>query len=205
MGIPDPPLLVISDRRQARLPLERVAEVAFAGGCRWFSLREKDLAPAERRLLLEKLVAIGHDWGATVGVHDDIEAAAMTGAAALHLPTGGNPAAARARVGGILIGVSAHSAAEAAAAFAAGADYVTASPVFATASKPGYDPFLGLDGLAAVAAAAKGPVIALAGIDPHNAASCMAAGASGVAVMGGVMRAADPRAAVEALLHAIAG
>jgi len=47
-----PPLLIISDRRQARLPLEKVAEAAFLGGCRWFSLREKDLPSAERPPLL---------------------------------------------------------------------------------------------------------------------------------------------------------
>ena len=45
MVLPVPPLLVISDRHQARRPLEEVAEAVFAGGCRWFSLREKDLPP----------------------------------------------------------------------------------------------------------------------------------------------------------------
>ena len=49
MNLPDPPLLVISDRGQARRPLIEVAEAVFAGGVRWFSLREKDLPPAERR------------------------------------------------------------------------------------------------------------------------------------------------------------
>jgi len=42
LRLPVPPLLVISDRHQARQPLEQVAEAVFAGGCRWFSLREKD-------------------------------------------------------------------------------------------------------------------------------------------------------------------
>ena len=205
MHLPDPPLLVISDRRQARLPLERIAEAVFAGGCRWFSLREKDLPPAERRLLLSRLMAIGRDWGATVGVHDDVETAALSGAGAVHLPTGGNPAAARARLAEALIGVSAHSPAEAAAAFAAGADYVTASPVFATASKPGYGPVLDAGGLASIVAAAPGPVVALGGIGARNAAACLAAGAAGVAVMGAIMRAGDPRATIEALLQAIAG
>ncbi len=56
--LPVPPLLVISDRRQACQPLEAVARAAFAGGCRWFSLREKDLPPEERLRLLARLVAI---------------------------------------------------------------------------------------------------------------------------------------------------
>src|SRR5260370_37121364 len=91
MRLPIPPLLVISDRRQARRPLEEVAEAAFAGGCRWFSLREKDLPPTERRALLRALVVLGHRWGATVTVHDDIDAAAMADAGGGHLPSGAGP------------------------------------------------------------------------------------------------------------------
>jgi thiamine-phosphate pyrophosphorylase len=200
-----PPLLVISDRRQARRPLEELAEAVFAGGCHWFSLREKDLPPAERRALLGALVALGHRWGATVTVHDDIDAAAMADADGVHLPSGGSPEAARLRLPGALIGASAHSAEEASTLLSAGADYVTVSPVFVTASKPGYGPALGLDGLARIVARATGPVIALGGVTAANAAPCLAAGAPGIAVMGEVMRAADPQAAVEAILREISG
>jgi thiamine-phosphate pyrophosphorylase len=199
--LPVPPLLVISDRRQARQPLQQVAEAAFAGGCRWFSLREKDLPPDERRALLGALVTLGRRFGAVVTAHEDIEAVAAVGADGVHMPTGGSPAGARARLPGALIGASAHSADEAAALLRAGADYVTASPVFVTASKPGYGPALGLDGLARIVAAARGPVVALGGITPENAAACLAAGACGIAVMGEVMRAADPQATVEYILR----
>lgn len=201
--LPEPPLLVISDRSQARRPLGEVAAAVFAGGCRWFSLREKDLPVAERRALLVELVALGNKCGATVTVHDDIEAAAAAGAGGVHLPAGGNPAAARVLLPGKLIGASAHTAGEAAALIAAGADYATISPVFLTESKPGYGPALGLDGLAAAVAAARGPVIALAGITPANAAACMKAGAAGVAVMGEVMRAAAPERVVRELVKAL--
>ncbi len=202
MTLPVPPLLVISDRRQARQPLEEVAAAAFAGGCRWFSLREKDLPPEERRALLAKMVRLGRRCGAVVTVHDDIEAAAV-GADGVHLPSGGSPAAARARLPEALIGASAHTADEAAALLRAGADYVTASPVFLTASKPGYGPALGLDGLTRIIAEAGGAVVALGGINPENAAPCFAAGAQAIAVMGEVMRSPDPQAAVERLLRAI--
>jgi len=199
--LPVPPLLVISDRRQARQPLQRVVEAAFVGGCRWFSLREKDLPAEDRRALLGDLLVLGRRYGAVVTAHEDIEAVAAVGAAGVHLPSGGSPVAARARLPGALIGASAHSADEAAALLRAGADYVTASPVFVTASKPGYGPALGLDGLARVVAAARGPVVALGGITPENAAACLAAGACGIAVMGEVMRAADPQATVEYILR----
>ena len=203
MKLPVPPLLVISDRRQARRSLEEVAEAIFAGGCRWLSLREKDLPAAERRALLSTLVALGGRWRATVTVHEDIDAAVAAGAGGVHLPSAGNPAAARARLPDGLIGASAHSAEEASALLRSGADYVTLSPVFVTASKPGYGPAIGLDGLAAMAARVPGPVIALGGINVANAPLCLSAGASGVAVMGEAMRAAYPRAVVEAMLAAI--
>jgi thiamine-phosphate pyrophosphorylase len=203
MKLPVPPLLVISDRSQARRPLVEVAEAAFAGGCRWFSLREKDLPAAERGALLAELGALGRRYGATIMAHDDIDAVEATGAAGVHLPGGSDPAPARRRLPEGLIGVSAHSAAEATALLRAGADYVTLSPIFLTDSKPGYGPALGLDALAAAAATAPGPLIALAGITPDNAAQCLAAGASGIAVMGEIMRAADPEAAVRRFLAAI--
>jgi thiamine-phosphate pyrophosphorylase len=201
--LPVPPLLVISDRHQAMLPIEQVAEGVFAGGCRWFSLREKDLPPADRRALLDRLVALGRRSGAVVTVHEDTEAAVAADADGLHLPSGGNVEAARSRLPKGLIGASAHSAAEAAALLGAGADYVTVSPIFLSASKRGYGPALGLDGLARIAGAAPGPVIALGGITDGNAAACLATGAAGIAVMGEVMRATDPRISVEHLLRAI--
>lgn len=202
MELPDPPLLVISDRSQARRPLTGAAEAAFAGGCRWFSLREKDLPPAERRALLAEMVELGRRFGARVTAHEDIDAVIAAGADGVHLPGGSNPRTARARLPGRLIGVSAHSAAEAAALLEAGADYVTVSPIFLTASKPGYGPAIGLDGLVSIIESVPGPVVALGGITSENAALCRAAGARGIAVMGEVIRAEDPEAMVARLIRA---
>jgi thiamine-phosphate pyrophosphorylase len=203
--LPSPPLLVISDRSQAQRPLIEIAAAAFEGGCRWFSLREKDLPAAERRVLLAELVALGRRYGAMIMAHDDIDAVEAVSAAGVHLPSGSDPAAARRRLPQELIGVSAHSGAEAAGQLRAGADYVTLSPIFLTGSKPGYGPALGLDALAAAAQTAPGPIIALAGIGPDNAGACIAAGAGGIAVMGEIMRAADPEATVRRLLGALFG
>jgi thiamine-phosphate pyrophosphorylase len=87
--------------------------------------------------------------------------------------------------------VSASSIDEAVAAEALGADYIGAGPVWATPTKPDAGPPLGLDGLAALCAAVSRPVVAIGGIDASNAADCLAAGASGVAV---VRAATDARA-----------
>ena len=203
MNLPSPPLLVISDRSQARRPLVEIADAAFRGGCRWFSLREKDLPTAERRALLRALVALGQRFGATVTAHEDLASVVAVGADGVHLPGGGDPQAARRQLPSGLIGVSAHDAEDAAAQVAAGADYVTLSPIFLTASKPGYGPAVGLEALAVSARLARGPVIALGGIDEANAADCLAAGAAGIAVMGEIMRAAEPEETVRRLLAAI--
>ena len=153
--------------------------------------------------MLAELVALGHSFGATVTAHEDIDAVIATGADGVHLPSGADPAAARSRLPHAVIGASAHSPVEAAALIEAGADYVTLSPIFLTESKPAYGPALGLATLAEAARLTIGSVIALAGIGESNAAQCMAVGASGVAVMGEVMRSTDPEATVRALVAAL--
>ncbi len=207
--LPDPPLLVITDRSQARAPLTEIAEALFRAGVRWLMLREKDLDAAARRDLLRDLVARGAPFGATVTVNGVLAAAQAAGAAGLHLPAGDDLAsrlaeARRALGPGALLGASCHSLEEAAAAAAAGAGYVTLSPVFESASKPGYGPALGPAGLQAMAARLAVPAIALGGVVAGNAGACLAAGAAGVAVMGAIMAAADPGAAGQALLAALA-
>src|SRR5680860_1231000 len=87
---------------------------------------------------------------------------------------------------------------------AEGCDYVTLSPVFATASKPGYGPALGLPGLAAFTTGAAPPAYALGGVHPPDVADCLAAGASGIAVMGPVMRTPQLVAAYLAALQEVA-
>lgn len=203
MKLPDPPLLLITDRHQARRPLEAVAEAAFAGGCRWLSLREKDLDAASREALLRRLVALGQPYGATVMVHEDIAAAMAAAAGGVHLPRGASPIAARRRLGAAaLIGCSTHDAPE--IADAVGADYATLSPIFPSASKPGYGPAIGITGLASAVTAARVPVIALGGIDGGNMAACVRAGAAGVAVMGAVMTATDAAALMAGLIGTLA-
>jgi thiamine-phosphate pyrophosphorylase len=98
---------------------------------------------------------------------------------------------------------SCHSLAEVQAAEREGCDWVTLSPIFTTASKPGYGPALGVGGLVSLLAATTVPVYALGGIDsPEAVAACRSAGAHGVAVMGAIMRARRPGPLVAELLAA---
>ncbi len=207
--LPDPPLLIITDRGQAQAPLTEIAEALFRAGVRWLMLREKDLDPATRRGLLRDLVARGAPFGARVTVNGDLAAAQAAGAAGLHLPAGNDIGArlaeARRTLGpGALLGASAHDSAEALISAESGADYVTQCPVFESASKPGYGPALGPAGLHALAVRLTIPVVALGGIGVGNVGACLGAGAAGVAVMGAVMAAPDPGAAAGKLLAALA-
>ena len=183
-------LLLVTDRHQAAAPLDDILADAIAAGARWIWFRDRDLPPAERHALAQRLLALTRPRGARLSIGGDIDLAAALATDGVHLAAGAPVAAARARLGAsALIGVSAHSDAEVAAAAAAGADYATLSPIFPSASKPGYGPALGLAGLGR-AARHDMPVLALGGVTPARAAECLEAGAAGIAVMGEVMRAA---------------
>ncbi|PTX99105.1 thiamine phosphate synthase [Opitutus sp. ER46] len=78
-------------------------------------------------------------------------------------------------------------------------DYLGVGPVYATPTKPDAAPPLGLDGLRAVKAQARLPVVAIGGINLANAAAVFAAGAAGVAVVSAFSQAADPAAVARAL------
>ncbi len=205
MTLPSPPLLVITDRASARRDVIDILAAGFAAGLRWAMVRDKAADRAALSALTGRAVAAAGPYGATVLVNGDAEAAVAAGAQGVHLPRDSDVAAARRIVGpGALIGISAHNEAEAVAARVAGADYVTLSPIYLTESKPGYGPALGTAEIGRIARAARLPVLALGGVAPGNAGACLAAGASGIAVMGGVMRAADPGHEVGALIAALA-
>lgn len=205
MRLPNPPLLVITDRRQARTPLSELASQAVAGGCRWISIREKDLPPQQQIDLVHTLTSRLTGTDICLMIHGSAGLAAAAGAQGVHLPSGSDARAARAVLGPArLIGVSVHNPAEALLLNAALVDYAVAGPAFETASKPGYGPPLGAAGIAALAAETSVPIIAIGGISPASASDLRRAGVAGIAVMGGVMRAHDPAEEVRNLIAALA-
>jgi thiamine-phosphate pyrophosphorylase len=203
MMLPKPRLLLITDRHQAGRALPEVVDAACAAGVRWVSFRDKDLPSGERRTLARKVVKAGHAHGATVTLHGDLATAEAARADGVHVEPGTAPGAVRQILGNVLVGASVHSWAEAERAEEDGADYVTVSPIYETASKPGYGPPIGLDILGDFCHALSIPVVALGGITPANAAHCLNAGASAVAVMGEIMRAQDTGAVVGQYLRAL--
>ena len=206
MSLPDPPLLVVTDRRQARRPLAEVVAAAVAAGCRWVSLREKDLPDDEQVPLARSLLPLFRRHGARLTVHGEAALAKLAGVDGVHLPSGADAAAARAELGPQkLIGVSIHTVTEAEAIDPSVVDYALAGPAFETVSKPGYGPEIGRKSLADMARAARVPLLAIGGINTLRVAEVIAAGCSGVAVMGGVMRAADPGLEVGSLIATLQG
>jgi thiamine-phosphate pyrophosphorylase len=206
MRLPRPPLLVVTDRQQARRPLTEVVGAALAAGCRWVSVREKDLPEDEQISWVRTLLPLARRHGARLTLHGEAALAKTCGADGVHLSAGHDPAAARALLGpDKLIGVSIHTVGEAEAIDPAIVDYAIAGPAFETPSKPGYGPEIGRKGLAEIARAARVPVVAIGGINTARVAEVLAAGPAGVAVMGGVMRAADPAQEVRALLATLSG
>jgi thiamine-phosphate pyrophosphorylase len=204
--LPEPPLLLVTDRHQARRPLVEVVAAAITAGCRWVSVREKDLPEDEQITLARMLAPIIWRHGARLSLHGEAALAKAANADGVHLPAGSDPAAARKLLGpDKLVGVSIHTVTEAEAIDPAIVDYGIAGPAFETASKPGYGPEIGRKGLAEIASIAKVPILAIGGLNATRAAEVLAVGPIGIAVMGGIMRAADPGREMKALLATVAG
>lgn len=204
--LPDPPLLLVTDRHQARLPLTEVVKAAVAAGCRWVSVREKDLSSDDQIALVRTLAPIIRRHGARLSVHGDAALAKACGADGVHLSAGSDTVRSRAILGAeALIGVSIHTLTEAEAIDLRAVDYAIAGPAYETPSKPGYGPEIGCKGLAEIARAARVPVIAIGGINAARVAEVLAAGARGVAIMGSVMRSPDPGQAMRSLLATVGG
>lgn len=204
MRLPYPPLLLVTDRRQARRPLGEVIGAALNAGCRWVSVREKDLAEDEQIALVRMLLPIARRNGARLTLHGDPALAKAAGADGVHVSAHGDAAVSRKLLGpDKLVGVSIHTATEAAAVDPAVADYAIAGPAYETASKPGYGPEIGRKGLADLAKSSRVPLVAIGGLNATRAAEVLAVGVAGIAVMGSIMRAADPGQETRALLATV--
>jgi thiamine-phosphate pyrophosphorylase len=102
-----------------------------------------------------------------------------------------------------LVGYSAHEPDEARAAAAAGASYVTLSPIYATSGKPDREP-RGSDWLRAAVAELPVPVLALGGVTAARVPELRRAGAFGVVAIEALGAAPDPEAAAREFRRALA-
>ncbi|HIC94918.1 MAG TPA: thiamine phosphate synthase [Anaerolineae bacterium] len=184
-------LYVITDRRWGRSHLE-VARAAIAGGATAIQLRDKEATTRELIEVGLALRELTRERGVAFIVNDRVDVALAVDADGVHVGQDDMPAKlARRLMGPKIVGVSAGSVEEALRAEADGADYVSASPVFATPTKPDAPPPTGLEGLRAIAEAVRIPVIAIGGINEDNVGEVIRAGADGVAVISAVVAAPD--------------
>lgn len=196
-------LLVITDPELAAgRSLLGVVEEALEGGCRAVQLRLKG---ASSRQLLANAMAfrqLTHRYGALLFVNDRVDVALAAGADGVHVgPTDLPVAAVRAWAGlRLLIGYSTDDPEVARAAVEAGADYLGCGAVFGTTTKDVGNEAIGVERLDEVARAVRVPVVGIGGITPDNAHHVAQTAAAGVAVVGAVMSAPDPRRASALLL-----
>lgn len=199
-------LYLITDRHQCRdRSLADVLSEACRAGIRAVQLREKDLTPSALFRLASELKPILDGFGTTLLVNDRADIAAAVGAKGVHLPEVGIPveAARRCLPSGALVGVSTHGRDGARLAQEAGADFITFGPIFFTPSKAQYGEPVGLHALEEVAREVRLPVFAIGGITPSRVKDCLAAGASGVAVISAILMAERVSEAVEAFREAL--
>ncbi|MCA1968991.1 MAG: thiamine phosphate synthase [Rhizobium sp.] len=187
------------------LGMVETARLAVAGGVTMVQLRDKD---ASRRQMIEigralKTALAGS--GVPLIVNDDVEAAIAIGADGLHVGQDDMDAQTARRLIGpdMILGLSVETEALAAAVDPAVVDYIGAGPVFATATKPGHKPPVGMEGLARLIAATSLPAVAIGGLKTGHVEAVLRAGARGLAVVSAICGQPDPQTAAFELSEAI--
>lgn len=203
-----PRLHVVTDDEVLARPdfAARAATVLQAGG-RAVALHLRGPRSTGRRLydLAASLATEAASAGSTLLVNDRVDVALALPAQGVQLGRRSLPAErVRLLVGpGALVGVSVHTPRAAVEARRQQASFAVAGHVFQTPSHPG-QAGRGLDWLASVVdAAAPLPVVAVGGIGVREVSSVRAAGALGVAALGGIWDAPDPADTVAGYIEAL--
>ena len=188
------------------MPLVAAVRLALEGGVRAVQLREKDLPVRELLALSQEMRTLTKEFGAKLFINDRVDVAVAVNGDGVHLGHQSMPVEAVRRVVGsnMLIGVSTHNLAEAKAAEAGGADFITFGPIFETPSKAKLGFPVGLGILKDLKNELNIPFYALGGIKSGNIKQVLGAGASGVAMISAIMAVEDIKKASSQLIEAIA-
>lgn len=186
------------------------AEAALRGGCRWIQLRMKDEPDESVIAAGRQLAPLCRAAGATFIIDDHVALVDAIGADGVHLGKNDMPVAEARRILGPdrIIGATANTFDDIAAAVASGADYIGLGPFRFTETKKRLSPILGLGGYHNIMAHCRRagysiPVVAIGGITPEDIEAIMATGVSGIALSGTILRAADPAAATSRIINLI--
>jgi thiamine-phosphate pyrophosphorylase len=191
-------LYLVCDVRPSGRDPEELLRPALQGGVDIVQLREKSASDADIVQAGRVFRRLCDAYDALFIVNDRPELAVACGADGLHLgQDDADPAQARKLLGAdAVIGLSTHSPAQIDAAY--DADYIAVGPVYATPTKPDYEP-VGTDLVRYAAEHATVPFFAIGGISPDNVDEVVAAGADRVAVVRAIRDADDPGEAARAL------
>lgn len=170
---------------------EKIAE-ALRSGVDFIQLREKEISSAEYLRRARLLMELAENSGVKVIINDRVDIALLCGADGVHLGQNDVPAAdARRLLGaGKIIGVTAKTPGQAAAAEAQGADYLGSGAWFPTQTKKDAVPITE-ERYRQILEAAALPNVAVGGITAENCGYPLACGCDGLAVSGGIMRSED--------------
>jgi thiamine-phosphate diphosphorylase len=152
--------------------------------------------------LYEIAANLGRQADAFIVINDRVDVVRAARAQAVQLPAASLPIeTVREQMHGGWIGQSVHAAGEGIPAVQAGADFLVAGSIYASASHPAATP----QGSALIHALRDcgAPVLAIGGVDAARVVECMKAGAYGVAVIRAVWQARDPVAAAAELVERI--
>lgn len=195
-------LYLVTDARPSGGDFEGLLRSALQGGVNVVQLRDKDAAHNEIVRAARVFRRLCDAYDALLIVNDAPELAMACGADGVHIGQDDvSIEQARSVVGDeLLIGVSTHSPAQVDAV--AGADYFAVGPVYATPTKPDYEP-VGLELVRYAAQHATVPFFAIGGIDAANVVEVAAAGAQRVAVVRAIRDADDPGVVARSLAAAL--
>jgi len=169
-----------------RADLIDACAAALEGGAAVLQYRDKTSDHTRRHDEASALAALCARHHVSLIINDDIELAAVIGAAGAHLGEDDvDIAAARARLGrNAIIGVSCYDSLDRARELAADADYLAFGAFFPSPTKP--QARRATPDLLCAARAFGKPLVAIGGITPDNATALIAAGADFVAAISGV-------------------
>ena len=194
-------MLVTDDAAVNGRDLVDLARAAERGGATSVQLRLKRAGPREQVAAARALVAA---LRVPVLVNDRPDIAVAAGAAGVHVGPGDLPPVLARRVlpDGMILGVSVGTPQE--ALMAGAGDYWGVGPWRESATKDDAGSAIGASGLRAVLAeSGERPCIAIGGIRPEDVPAVIAAGAAGVAVVSGILGAADVEAAARRYADAL--
>lgn len=195
-----PQLHLISDGRR---PFSEFVQIVRECG-EWIDyvhIREKTSTAAEIVEAIEQLQAVL--FTEKIIVNDRIDAAIVCGIRHIQLASHSiDVEQAKHHFPSCTFGCSVHSLEEARFMEKKGADRLIFGHVYATGSKPGLPP-RGISALAQITQAVAVPVIAIGGIQPDRVPEVIRAGAAGIAIMSGILDAADPYEAAYAYKQAL--